>query len=60
MARARVFDDEIRALATELRTVAGESVWAKDVEECKQASRQFEPLQIQFHEAVARVLPTLY
>jgi hypothetical protein len=30
------------------------------VEECKQASRQFEPLQIQFHEAVARVLPTLY
>ncbi|GGV29562.1 hypothetical protein GCM10010260_82640 [Streptomyces filipinensis] len=59
-ARARVFDDGIRALATELRTLAGESVWAKDVEACKRASRQLEPLQIQFHEAVARVLPTLY
>lgn len=59
-ARARVFDDELRALATKLRTVAGESVWAKDFEECKQASRQLEPLQITLHEAVARVLPTLY
>ncbi|MFE4422009.1 hypothetical protein [Streptomyces sp. NPDC056817] len=60
MAQARVFDDEIRALATELRVAAGESVWANDVEKCKQASRQLESLQIQFHGAVARVLPTLY
>lgn len=59
-ARARVFDDQIRSLATELRVLTGESVWAKDVETCKQASRQLEPLQIQFHEAVARVLSTLY
>lgn len=59
-ARARVFDEEIRALAKKLRVVAGKSVWATDFEKCKQASEQLEPLHIQFHEAVARVLPTLY
>jgi hypothetical protein len=59
-ARARVFDTEIRELATKLREIASESVWAQDAETCKQASRQLEPLQIHFHEAVARVLATLY
>ncbi|WP_445282080.1 hypothetical protein [Streptomyces sp. DSM 118148] len=60
VAQARVFDDEMRALAMELRSVAGESVWAEDLEGCKRASRRLESLQVQFHEAVARVLPTLY
>jgi len=58
--RARVFDDELRSLATELRTVAGDSVWAQNLESAKQAGRQLEPLQRRFHEAVTRVLPTLY
>ncbi|RKT09762.1 hypothetical protein BX285_6866 [Streptomyces sp. 1114.5] len=59
-ARARVFDDDVRALATELQTLAGESVWAKDLEACKRAGRQLEPTQDRFQEAVARVLLTLY
>jgi hypothetical protein len=40
--RARVFDDEIRSLATELRTLAGDSVWAKSLESAKETSRRLE------------------
>jgi hypothetical protein len=58
--RARVFDDELRSLATELRIAAGDSVWARDLESARQASERLEPLQIRFHEAVTRVLPDLY
>jgi hypothetical protein len=58
--RARVFDDEIRSLATELRTLAGDSVWAKSLESAKETSRRLEQLQIQFHDAAARALPSLY
>ncbi|MFI6317982.1 hypothetical protein ACIBG8_10715 [Nonomuraea sp. NPDC050556] len=58
--RARVFDEELRSLATELRTVAGESIWAESQESARAASVRLEPLQIRLHEAVARVLPSLY
>ncbi|WP_440106997.1 hypothetical protein [Streptosporangium sp. H16] len=58
--RARVFDDELRALATELRTVAGNSIWASSADEAKKHSQRLEPLQIRLHEAVTRVLPSLY
>jgi hypothetical protein len=36
--RARVFDEEMRVLAEELRTVAGNAVWAKDLESAKEES----------------------
>jgi hypothetical protein len=55
-----VFDDETRSLATELRTLAGDSVWATTLEAAKETSRRLEQLQIQFHDAVARALPSLY
>jgi hypothetical protein len=58
--RARVFDEEMRSLADELRTIAGKSVWAKDLESAKEASRHLEPLLGRFNVAVTAVLPNLY
>lgn len=58
--RARVFDHELRSLATELRTVAGDAVWATNLEVAKECSKRLERLQIQFHDVVAKVLPRLY
>lgn len=59
-ARSRVFDEELRTLAGELRTAAGNSVWASDLESAKEASRPIEPLLSQFNTGVTRILPTLY
>jgi hypothetical protein len=58
--RARVFDEEIRSLADQLRTVAGESVWAPDLEAAKEASRKLEPLLGRLNAAVNAALPALY
>jgi hypothetical protein len=58
--RARVFDDQLRSLAAELRTVAGDSVWAASLDSAKQISRRLDPLHVQFNEAVSRTLPSLY
>lgn len=58
--RARVFDDELRSLAGDLRTVAGDAVWAESRHAAEQLSASIEPLQRQFQEAVTRVLPSLY
>lgn len=59
-ARARVFDPELRDLAGELRTHAGESVWAGDLDQAKQASQGIEPILARLHQTVTTVLPTLY
>jgi hypothetical protein len=58
--RARVFDDSLRTLADDLRTVAGDSVWAQDLETAKERSRRIEPLLHKFNERVTSVLPNLY
>jgi hypothetical protein len=58
--RARVFDQELRSLAGELKTVAGNSVWAQDLESAKEISQRIEPRLDRFHAAVTRILPTLY
>lgn len=60
LSRARVFDDELWSLAAEVRTTAGDSIWAKSLEETREFSERLEPLQVRFNEAVARVLPSLY
>ncbi|WP_433222954.1 hypothetical protein [Microtetraspora malaysiensis] len=60
LSRARVFGDELRSLAAELRITAGDSIWAKSSEEAREFSERLEPLQIRFNEAVARLLPSLY
>lgn len=58
--RSRVFDDELRSLAEDLRTTAGDSVWAENPETARRLSELLEPLQRRFQEAVTRVLPSLY
>jgi hypothetical protein len=58
--RARIFDEEMRSLADQVRTAAGESVWAKDLESAKAASRHLEPLLGRFNAAVNAALPNLY
>ena len=58
--RARVFDDELRSLAAQLRNLAGDSVWAGSLDSAMQASQPLESLLIRFHDVVARALPALY
>ena len=58
--RARVFDDELRSLAEELRTAAGDAVWAENRDTAERLSQPLERLQRQFQQAVTRVLPSLY
>jgi hypothetical protein len=60
LSRARVFDDQLRSLAAELRTMAGDTIWAGSHAAAKQLSRGIEPLQIRFNDAVSNLLPSLY
>ena len=60
LARARVFDDQLRSLATELRTLAGNSIWAGSLAASKQHSQGIEPLQIRLYHAATDILPSLY
>ncbi|MFD4669958.1 hypothetical protein ACFWNN_09495 [Lentzea sp. NPDC058450] len=59
-ARARVFDDELRRRADELRTRAGESVWADSHATAQRTSEPLERLLTEFHDVVNRTLPSLY
>ena len=60
LARARVFDDQLRSLATELRALAGDSIWAASLDAARQHSEGIEPLQVRFNEVVTGILPSLY
>ena len=59
-ARARVFDDELRSLAQELRDAAGKSVWADSRESAEESSKPLGALNRAFNEGVHRSLPSLY
>ena len=59
-ARARVFDDELRALAEDLREQAGRSVWADTRESAETYSKPLEALNSRFNDVVRRALPPLY
>jgi hypothetical protein len=59
-AHARVFDDQLRSLAAKLRTLAGESIWAKNLAASKRHSQDMEPVYLQFNEAITNILPSLY
>jgi hypothetical protein len=59
LSRARVFDGQLRSLATELRTVAGESIWSGSHAAAKQLSQGIEPLQTRFNQAMTNLLPPL-
>jgi hypothetical protein len=58
--RARVLDEELRSLAEELRTVAGDAVWAENRDTAERFGQPLELVQRHFQEAVTRVLPSLY
>jgi hypothetical protein len=60
LARARVFDDQLRSLAAELRTLAGDSIWAASLDAARQLGEGIEPLQVRFNEVVTGILPSLY
>jgi hypothetical protein len=60
LAQARVFDDQLRSLAAKLRTLAGESIWAKSLAVSKRHSQDMEPVYLQFNEAITNILPSLY
>src|SRR5215472_5237787 len=58
--RARVFDDQLRSLAGDVRSTAGDSIWADSFPAAKEHSRRLEPLQAKFNGVVTKVLPSLY
>lgn len=58
--RARVFDEEMRAIAGEIRTTARSSIWAAGVEDAKAANLALTGLVDRFHELVAARLRDLY
>jgi hypothetical protein len=60
VARARVFDDEVRALARDTRAMAMKSVWADTLDEAKRLNPRLEQLCEQFNERVAHALRQLY
>jgi hypothetical protein len=60
LAQARVFDDQLRSLAADLRTLAGESIWAKSLAASKRHSQKMEPVHLQFNEAITSALLSLY
>jgi hypothetical protein len=60
VARARVFDEELRALARDARALAMKSVWAESLDQAKEFNPKLERLCEQFNERVAQVLRLLY
>lgn len=60
MAQARVFDDQLRSLAAELRNLAGASIWAESLAVSKRHSKKMEPVYLQFNAAITNILPSLY
>ncbi|MFJ8636431.1 hypothetical protein [Streptomyces sp. NPDC093568] len=59
VARARVFDNDLRTLADETSSVAREFVWAPTLEAAKQSNLRLDELYEQFNERVAQVLRQL-
>jgi hypothetical protein len=60
VSRARVFGEELRNLAGELRAVAMKSVWATSLDEAKSLNLQLEQLHVRFNDVVSQSLPELY
>jgi hypothetical protein len=60
VSRTRIFREDLRNLAGDLRTVAMKSVWASSLNEARQLNRQLEQLHERFNDLVSQVLPELY
>jgi hypothetical protein len=51
---------DLRDYATHLRTIAGDAIWATDLDAARQLSEQLEPLEIQFNEKVSQMFSELF
>ena len=60
LSRARVLDQELRDFADQLRTIAGNTIWAANLTAARQLSEQLEPLQIRFNKTVAQIFRSLF
>ncbi|WP_327001981.1 hypothetical protein OHA72_43705 [Dactylosporangium sp. NBC_01737] len=59
VARARVFDDDVRTLARDTRAMARQAVWAATLEEAKEANHLLDELYARFNDLVAQSLRQL-
>ena len=60
VSRARIFNEDLRALAGDTRAVAMKSVWADSLDQAKQFGPNLEQLCERFNELVAGVLRELF
>jgi hypothetical protein len=60
VARARIFREDLRSLAGDLRTAAMKSVWANSLDEARQLNPRLEQLHERFNDLVSQALPDLY
>ena len=60
VSRARVFDEDLRNLARDIRAVAMKAVWASSPDESKQLTPQLEQLNERFNERVKDALRELH
>jgi hypothetical protein len=60
VSRARIFREDLRTLAGDLRAVAMKSVWAGSLDEARQLNPQLEQLHERFNDLMSQVLPELY
>jgi hypothetical protein len=58
--RARIFDDDLRTLAGEIRATARASIWAASVEDAKNSNVTLTDLAGRFNDVVAERLKDLY
>jgi hypothetical protein len=54
--RARIFDEAVRDIAYQIRSVARDSVWAESVDKAKQSNVRLEQLHRQFNDMVTDAL----
>jgi hypothetical protein len=58
--RARLFDDQLRQLATEIGDVSRDSVWSKTIEDAEKSNESLRDLSARFNQRVSKVLPELF
>jgi hypothetical protein len=60
ISRARVFDEPIRDLASDIRDKARDCIYATSLEEAKELNRQLRELYARFNDMISGLLPGLY
>jgi hypothetical protein len=58
--RARLFDDQLRRLASEIGDVSHNSVWSKTMKDAEKSNESLRDLSARFNQRVSEVLPELF